>query len=362
MQIFEKPEAVIVSYPFRSLGDPDQFLFFDIETTGLGAGNAQVYLIGALTHSTDAGWVLRQWFADGMTDESELLRSFFDYAKGFRTLVHYNGDSFDIPFLLNCAAQYRIPHPFSGMNSLDLYRAVRPYRNLFPTERMNQKSMERFLGIFRADRYTGGELISVYHSYTASRSTALLQQLLLHNEEDLTALPGLLSLLAYRDTFLGTLKLTNFQNADDAVTMEFLGKGRVPVPVSKMTLYGELSLSEDLLRLRIPYHTGTFTHYFENYRDYYYLPLEDRAVHKSLGEFVDRSARIRATARTACVRKEGRFLPLPGAAPEGLTVFQEEYRGAVRYADAGEIRLDLPANAEAYAEAFLRAAGLRDSG
>ena len=31
-------------------------------------------------------------------------------------------------------------------------------------------------------------------------------------------------------------------------------------------------------------------------------------------------------------------------------------------ADAGEIRLDLPANAEAYAEAFLRAAGLRDSG
>ena len=64
MQIFEKPEAVIVSYPFRSLGDPDQFLFFDIETTGLGAGNAQVYLIGALTHSADAGWVLRQWFAD----------------------------------------------------------------------------------------------------------------------------------------------------------------------------------------------------------------------------------------------------------------------------------------------------------
>ena len=51
MQIFEKPEAVIVSYPFRSLGNPDDFLFFDIETTGLGAGNARVYLIGALTHS-----------------------------------------------------------------------------------------------------------------------------------------------------------------------------------------------------------------------------------------------------------------------------------------------------------------------
>ena len=72
MQIFEKPEAVIVSYPFRSLGDPDQFLFFDIETTGLGAGNAQVYLIGALTHSADAGWVLRQWFADGMTERRQL--------------------------------------------------------------------------------------------------------------------------------------------------------------------------------------------------------------------------------------------------------------------------------------------------
>ncbi len=359
MQIFETPEAVIVSYPFRSLGNPDDFLFFDIETTGLGAGNAQVYLIGALSHSADAGWVLRQWFADSMSGEEEILRAFFAFSEGFRTLVHYNGDSFDIPFLIKCAQQYRISRPFAGMNSLDLYRVVRPYRTLFPTERMNQKSMERFLGISRADRYSGGELISVYHAYTASRSTALLQQLLLHNEEDLTALPSLLSLLAYRDLFLGKLKLQEALTADDAVLLEFAGEGRVPVPITKATLYGELTAEEDRLKLRVPFRTGTFTHYFENYKDYYYLPLEDRAIHKSLGEFVDRSARVRATAKTACVRKEGRFLPLPGPAAPGLTVFQEEYRGAVRYADAEELRLDLPANAEAWADAFLRDAGVR---
>ena len=361
MQIFEKPEAVIVSYPFRSLGNPDDFLFFDIETTGLGAGNARVYLIGALTHSAGTGWVLRQWFADSMSGEEEILRSFFAFAEGFRTLVHYNGDSVDIPFLLKCARQYRIPRPFGGMNSLDLYRAVRPYRKLFPTERMNQKSMERFLGIVRADRYSGGELISVFQSYAASHSTALLQQLLLHNEEDLTALPALLSLLAYRDLFLGELTLTGSRKEDDAVTLDFTGRGRVPVPLSKTTLFGELSVEEDRLRLRIPGVSGSFLHFFENYRDYYYLPLEDRAIHKSLGEFVDRSARVRATAKTAFVRKEGRFVPVPGAAAPELTVFREEFRGAVRYADMEELRLDIPANAAAWAEAWLTDAGLRSA-
>ena len=186
MKEFTRPEAVILSYPLRSLGDPDDFLFLDIETTGLTPETAQIYLIGALSHTEDTGWTLRQWFADSLSSEEEILRAFFSFASSFKILVHYNGDSFDLPFLMRCAAQYGIPHPFEGMQSLDLYRAARPYRKVFGTGRINQKSMEQFLGLSRADRFSGGELITVYQNYLNSGGTALLQQLLLHNEEDVT--------------------------------------------------------------------------------------------------------------------------------------------------------------------------------
>lgn len=360
MQLYTKPEAVILSYPLRSLGHPDDFLFFDIETTGLTPANAQVYLIGALSHEEGSGWTLRQWFAESLTDEEEMLRDFFAFAGRFRTLVHYNGDTFDIPFLMRCALQYGIGHPFAGLSSLDLYRAVRPYRKIFGTERMNQKSMEVFLGLERMDRFSGGELIPVYETYIATHEKALRSRLLLHNEEDLTGLPVLLSLLSYRDFFPGAFRFLDADDAPDALTLSFRGEARLPKEVSFSVSPVTLRASEDTLTVRIPKYRQTMAHYFENYRDYYYLPNEDRAVHKSVGEFVDRSARVKCTARNACVKKDGCFLPLFGPALPDQNVFQAEYRGAVRYVEESDFRKEAPV-LEDYVYAVLKAAGLRDA-
>lgn len=358
MELFTRPAAVIPAYPLRNLGDPDRFLFLDIETTGLSPASAQIYLIGALTHTEPMGWVLRQWFADSLSAEEEMLRSFFEFAAPYRTLVHYNGDSFDIPFLIRCAGQYGIERPFGGASSLDLYRAVRPFRKVLGSGRLNQKSMERLLGIERMDRMNGGELIEVYNTWLRTRETALKQQFLLHNEEDVTNLLTLLSLLSYRDFFLGdfTLKSASAENA--ALTARFESRTRIPA-ASGGTFGGvRLDAEENTLQLIVPLFTGTLFHFFENYRDYYYLPLENRAIHKSLAEFVDKSAKERATARNACVPKEGTFLPLAGSAPEGVPVFQAEFRGAVKYAElSGDLltaRFLLP-----YLYEVLRLAGLR---
>ena len=80
-------------------------LFFDIETTGLSPSSAQIYLIGALCFPKKGPAVLRQWFAASLFEEQELLRSFFAFAAPFRTLVHFNGQRFDLPFLSACSAQ-----------------------------------------------------------------------------------------------------------------------------------------------------------------------------------------------------------------------------------------------------------------
>ena len=90
MKEFTRPEAVILSYPLRSRGDPDDFLFLDIETTGLTPETAQIYLIGALSHTEDTGWTLRQWFADSLSSEEEILRAFFSFASANARAIFFS--------------------------------------------------------------------------------------------------------------------------------------------------------------------------------------------------------------------------------------------------------------------------------
>ena len=65
------------------------------------------------------------------------------------------------------------------------------------------------------------------------------------------------------------------------------------------------------LELSIRLYEGTLKYYYPNYKDYYYLIYEDTAVHKSVGEYVDRDARIKATKETCYTKKSGVFLPQP---------------------------------------------------
>ena len=54
---------------------------------------------------------------------------------------------------------------------------------------------------------------------------------------------------------------------------------------------------------------GELKYFYPNYKDYYYLPTEDMAVHKSVASYVDKNFRIQAAAATCYVKKPGCFLP-----------------------------------------------------
>ncbi|MDE7327732.1 MAG: exonuclease, partial [Lachnospiraceae bacterium] len=69
--------------------------------------------------------------------------------------------------------------------------------------------------------------------------------------------------------------------------------------------------STSSLLLCIPVISGTLKYFFENYRDYYYLPMEDCAMHKSIAQFVSKEYRKRATRETCYQKKQGDFLPQP---------------------------------------------------
>ena len=259
-----------------TIGAPEDVLFFDIETTGLSARSASLYLIGMLTYTVDASitkerntsaptssittspdssepeaaghWTLLQYFCEDVADEPAVLQAFFELLRTKKILISYNGDGFDIPFLRHMVEQYglRIPRPhhstalhdrvdcpatdgsaiadarplysFDTVESFDLFKKFRPLKRLLNLPDLKLKSCERFLDIDREDRFTGGELIEVYFEWQKTKAPALLDTLLLHNAEDIANLPNLLPLLRYHALPHSDFHLRAHERLQDGVT------------------------------------------------------------------------------------------------------------------------------------------------
>lgn len=344
------------TYPLDRIGPKEHLLFFDIETTGFSGDTSQLYLIGCVYHD-GFGWKLIQWFADTRQAEAELLDAFFAFMKRFTTLIHFNGDRFDIPYLEKCCRRLGLSHSFEGMESMDIYKKIRPYRKLLGLESMKQKAIEQFLGISREDKYTGGELIEVYRDYLRTRKQSLYDRLILHNEDDLKGMPAILPILSYADFFSSPVfpQTPQLWEGDgikdpDAPLLRLMGTGSVSVPVVLEYSLGpvNLELYENKAVCTIRLCRGCLKYFYPDYKDYYYLPFEDTAVHKSVGEYVDRSARKKATARTCYTKKEGLFLPQFGPFKEPS--FREDYKSPLTYVLYDDSLFSQPKAANIYLE------------
>lgn len=327
-------------YPvlLQNLSD-ETVLFFDIETTGLSAATSYVYLIGCafFTDRKEApkSMKLVQWMTTDASEEKELISRFFSFCKDYTRLIHYNGTGFDLPFLEKKAKRHCLTLPDVFSSGLDLISHAKHFAKKNPLSDCKLKTVERYFGLPRTDCFSGADLIAVYSSFTGlhrlnqlngskiEEEQALEHVLLLHNAEDVSSLPSLMLLTALSDaeglhSFLtGYTQKENLKIKEarpDSIT--FLLPLSFSFPKGwHMTLWEsndiasfEVILQESELCLRIPVFHGELKHFYTNYRDYYYLPAEDCAMHKSVASFVDKDHRIKATPATCYTRQSGRFL------------------------------------------------------
>lgn len=317
MITIENDFPVTASYPLSRLGKREELLFFDIETTGFSGDYNTVYLIGCVYYKEDLAHFI-QWFADTKDAEPQILASFFSLLKKYRTLVHFNGDTFDLPFLLKRCRACGLPFTFDGATSIDIYKCIKPWKKQLGLGSLKQKAIEDFLGIGREDKYNGGQLIEVYEEYLKTRDDSLLRLLLLHNEDDLKGMPALLPILFYPDFFtqdfaLCGLKKTAGETPRLILSLAGDAATQIPVPIRGAVPAYAFSAADNRMELSIRIYEGTLKYYYPNYRDYYYLIYEDTAIHKSVGEYVDKDARVKASRETCYTKKSGVFLPQPAA-------------------------------------------------
>lgn len=432
MICIEKALAQPVPSDIYTIGAPEDVLFFDIETTGLSAHSAGLYLIGILTYTADASivkgtrttassdeaqltavpsaqsavstpiadataslhtsaaegghWTLLQYFSEDVADEPAVLQAFFELLRTKKTLISYNGDGFDIPFLRHMVEQYGLPYSFDAVESFDLFKKFRPLKRLLGLPDLKLKSCERFLGIDREDRSTGGELIEVYFEWQKTKVPALLDTLLLHNAEDIANLPNLLPLLRYRTLPHSDFRLRAHERLQDGgtplvhlsftllspmppsahapaenVTREVTDARRLhwpkhalPKPMDLRGDFWALHAEGSAVELYVQLFEGERKLFFADFEHYYYLPAEDQVIHQSLAEFVDRSARKKACARNCYQRVTGCFLP---ELSEVFTpALRADYRDKLRYAQYSDTLFDDQAKATAYLRSFLETA------
>lgn len=347
-------------------GFPEHSILFDIETTGLSAATSYIYLIGAI-YRKESHLYLTQWFCDSYQEEKELLsafRSFLtDHANSM--LVHYNGTTFDLPFLNKKWERHRLSFFVSPEDTQDLYQLLLPFRRLTQLPDLKQKTVEASGGYLRDDSFQGGDLIEVYAAYTGkyrlatltgdfSEADALRTVLLLHNHDDLL---GLLKI--YQLTHLPDIRQGKYLPELTLTETELLFSypvSALPFAVTKDLGFASWYADQKGLLLRIPLFLGELKYFFPDYKNYSYLIYEDTAIHNSLADYVDPEAKKRCTPRTAYQRKNGLFLPLPpkfSSLPAGSLCFFREYRQQPAYLELSRELLADAGFVNAYVSAIL---------
>lgn len=317
MKHIQKQQLYVKQNDLTDILFDEKSIFFDIETTGFSPTNSNIYLIGCL-YKKGTFLFIEQFFAESKDDEKELLENFISILNQYRTIISFNGTGFDIPFIKAKCNAYQIPEKLNKFQNIDIFKQISNIKFLLKLPNYKQKTIENFLEIHRDDKYSGGELINVYNEYIHTKSHEAESLLLLHNFDDVTGMLDLIPILSYTEILNGQYSIisteispyTSFEgetNYEMIITLK--NNYFLPKRVSYQYLDYYLTMNKEESRIRIPLFKGELRYFYSNFKDYFYLPEEDIAIHKSVATFVDKAYRERAKACNCYNRKSGTFLP-----------------------------------------------------
>lgn len=289
----------------------------------------------------------------GFLEERLLLKElekFLTAKEQLPILVHYNGTTFDLPYLKSKYKQYKMTTSLSACCSLDLYQYAKKYRYFLQTDGLKQKNLEEVFGLFREDCLTGQELIQTYLKGIDKQNDRFLNLYLIHNREDMEGMVLLQNLLKVDSFFQGNFQIVSWEKKDPlSCLMVQLNCGfNLKFALSTERSGIHFHRERNSLYLKIPFVSMEAKYFYPDYKNYYYLPLEDRAIHKSVAFFVEKEYREKAAKDNCYVKKTGIFYPLPfpstkKARKESLesccemTLFYEQYNGSTAYLLASEL-------------------------
>ena len=175
------------------LHEDGDFLFLDLETMGLFAGQPLV-VAGLARLAPDNTTIVEQYVVRDFPDELALLHEVNRQVGTHKVMVTYNGKSFDLPFLTGRSAYYGIGLKPPGVHFDLLHFCRRAYRGAL--DGCSLRSIEQtILGISRETDLPGELVPEFYYEYLRTGNAGFLKPIVDHNRQDVESLVNVFSSL-----------------------------------------------------------------------------------------------------------------------------------------------------------------------
>jgi uncharacterized protein YprB with RNaseH-like and TPR domain len=196
-------------------------LFFDLETTGLSGGTGTIpFNIGLGYYREDKFWV-SQYFLGELASESRMIEELSEFLADmdFKSIVTFNGKTYDVPLLETRFILQRKPFRLNGLPHLDfLFPARSLWQHKVENCRLSYLARE-VLNTGRDEDIPSAEVPWRYFQYLQTGNFELIEPVLYHNAEDILSLLGLV--------ILGASIFEEDPESCSADHMDFFGAGKV---------------------------------------------------------------------------------------------------------------------------------------
>lgn len=172
---------------------PQQALFFDTETTGLGGAGAVVFLFGALWFDEEGAPHLEQLLLRRLGEERPLLERIGELFARASMLVSFNGKAFDAPLLDARQVMNRLPAMPTRPHLDLLHVARRLHRARLGACRLTTLERE-VLGFERGEDVDGSDIPGRYAHFLRSGEEEALRVVVEHNAWDVLSMAALVGL------------------------------------------------------------------------------------------------------------------------------------------------------------------------
>ena len=356
--------------------DKEQILIYDIDTTSFEAANGCIFLIGVLCLK-GGELMFTQYFSESIDEEAQIIEKFFDEAEDHMILLSYKGESFDIPFIgkrLYALKQSELYKRFTAIRSrsVDIAVEIMAVKASVGFSSTKLDYLRGKCGQQVPERISGENISKFYVEHiAATKLRKLLETTCSAANHDMIGeyhpKPVIDELAHIRpdsgDRFLTDILYRNKENIESVIYLLRLSrifsmrKGQFNVSIKSETdnaeAYGSLTNNNDTIfftyfsddfELTIPVSivSVSLRQFYPNYKDYYYFPAEDMAVHKSITEFAASGSKKKATAKTAYRNVSGRFIGIPSGfakseSNKDASFYKTDYESAEYYLPVDEI-------------------------
>ncbi|MBD3418655.1 MAG: hypothetical protein GF398_00915 [Chitinivibrionales bacterium] len=167
----------------------EDFIFMDLETTGLGA--SPLFLIGTMAWEGDE-FVVRQYFARTYAEEAAALSLYHEACRTKKALVSFNGKSYDVPYVKMRSAANGLDCCEVQFHFDLLHECRRIWKGVLPDCKL-QTLESRLCGRTRCGDIPGSRIPDAYHAYVRTQNAWQMVDVLKHNLLDLVTLADLMT-------------------------------------------------------------------------------------------------------------------------------------------------------------------------